>query len=155
MMLHPTRALAALSVALALAACARPPDRTADEKAIADGEAAWAAAIPAGDVAAVERLLADDYQGVAPDGSRTDKKSELEDTRTGSSRFVSNTIVDVRVRFFGDTAVAQGSEHWVKRAGEPRSGRYAWSDTWVLRDGRWVIVGAADIEVPDPPAATP
>jgi hypothetical protein len=42
----------------------------------------------------------------------------------------------------------------VKRDGEPRSGRYAWSDTWVKRDGRWVIVAAADIEVPDPPAAT-
>ena len=154
-MLHTTRALAALSIALALAACARAPDRAADEKAIADGEATWAASDASGDVAAVERLLADDYQGVAPDGSRTDKKSELEETGTGAQRFVSNQLVDVHVRFYGDVAVAQGSEHWVKREGEPKGGRYVWSDTWVRRDGRWVIVAAADIEVPDPPAATP
>jgi ketosteroid isomerase-like protein len=153
--IHLIRVLVFCAALPVLLGCARSQDRALDEKFIADGEATWAAAIASGDVAAIGHLLADDYQGVAPDGSRTDKKSELEDARTGPAHFVSNKLTDVRVRFFGDTAVAQGSEHWVKREGEPKSGRYVWSDTWVRRDGRWVIVAAADIEVPDPPAATP
>jgi ketosteroid isomerase-like protein len=153
---HPIRSLVLLTLVLALAGCVRRPDVAADEKAIADGEATWAASVASGDVAAIERLLGDDYQGVAPDGSRTDKRRELEETRLGPAHFASNRLVDVHIRFYGDTAVAQGSEHWELRDGERRTGRYVWSDTWVRRDGRWVVVAAADIAVPDPaPTATP
>jgi hypothetical protein len=34
--------------------------------------------------------------------------------------------MEFKVRFFGDTAVAQGSESWEKRKGEPRYGRFVW-----------------------------
>ncbi len=137
---------------LGLAACAPAPDRVADEKTIRDGEAAWAEAVALGDTAAVGALLADDYRGVAPDGSVTDKKSELEETRTGPSRFVSNQLVEFHVRFYGDTAVAQGAEVWEKRDGEPRRGRYVWTDTWLRRGGRWQVVAAEDLAVAEPVA---
>jgi hypothetical protein len=142
-------------VLASLAGCATAADGAADLKVISGGEAAWAKAIAAGDVAAVERLLDDDDPGVAPDGSRTDQNGELEGTRAGAPRFVSNPLVGVQVHFLGDNAVAQGAEHGVKSEGASRSGRYAWSDTGVRRNGRRILVAAADIEVPDPPAATP
>jgi ketosteroid isomerase-like protein len=143
--------------ALLVGACAPAPDRAADEKTIKDGEAAWAEAVALGDTATVGRLLADDYRGVAPDGSTTDKKSELEDTPSGPSRFVSNQLVEVHVRFYGDTAVAQGSDVWEKRDGEPRRGRYVWTDTWVKRGGHWQVVAGEDLVVADatPPATAP
>ncbi len=43
----------------------------------------------------------------------------------------------------GDTAVAQGSESWVRQTGE--RGRFVWTDTWILREGRWQIVAAEDL----------
>ncbi len=133
----------------------RAPDRVADERTIREGEAAWAASVASGDTATVERILADDYRGVAPDGSPTDKQSELAETRSGPSRFVSNRINAVHVRFYGDTAVAQGSESWEKRDGESRHGRYVWTDTWVKRDGRWQVVAAEDLAVEEPAPPNP
>ena len=141
------RTLPMALIVLALTACAPIADRAADEKTIKDGEAAWAEAVALGDTATVGRLLADDYRGVAPDGSTTDKKSELEDTPSGPSRFVSNQMVEVHVRFYGDTAVAQGADVWEKRDGEPRRGRYVWTDTWVKRGGHWQVVAGEDLVV--------
>ena len=138
---------------LSLSACAPVADRAADEKTIKDGEAAWAEAVALGDTATVGRLLADDYRGVAPDGSTTDKKSELEATRGGAARFVSNQLVEAHVRFYDDTAVAQGAEVWEKRDGEPRRGRYVWTDTWVKRGGHWQVVAAEDLVVADATSA--
>jgi hypothetical protein len=56
----------------------------------------------------------------------------------------------VKVRFFGDTAVAQGSESWERRTGKPRLGRFVWTDTWVRRNGHWQIVAAEDLIIPEP-----
>ncbi len=53
------------------------------------------------------------------------------------------------MRFFGDAAVAQGSEAWEKRNGE--HGRYVWTDTWIRRNNKWQIVAAEDVKAP--PAA--
>ena len=44
-----------------------------------------------------------------------------------------------------DTAVAQGSETWENRTGDPKRGTYVWTDTWILRNGKWQIVAAEDV----------
>jgi hypothetical protein len=72
------------------------------------------------------------------------------DTRDAPKYFLSNHLNEVKVRFYGDTAVAQGSESWVRRTGEPRQGRFVWTDTWLRRQGRWQIVAAEDLMVPEP-----
>ena len=48
-----------------------------------------------------------------------------------------------------NTAVAQGSESWVRRNGE--RGRFVWTDTWILRNDRWQIVAAEDLVPPAKP----
>ncbi len=73
----------------------------------------------------------------------------MRDTRESAKDFVSNHLNHVKVRFFGNTAVAQGDESWEKQAGEQRHGRYVWTDTWVLRNGHWQIVAAEDLTVLD------
>ncbi len=130
-----------------LLAWARTPERAEDERTILAGEASWAAAVASGEVGAIERLLAEDFLGIAPDGSFTDKAGELEELRRGAGRFLSNRLNEVRVRVYGDTAIAQGSESWEQRTGEPRYGRYVWTDTWLRRDGRWQLVAAEDLTV--------
>lgn len=51
----------------------------------------------------------------------------------------------VKVRFFGETAIAHGDETWKKKDGS--TGRYVWTDIWVFRDRAWQIVAAQDAKV--------
>lgn len=134
----------ALFAIVIFASRAQDSDQAKTERYIKESESRWAEAGVKGDTATVERILADDSLGVAPDGSFYDKAKEIAYTRENGD-MVSNHVNEVKVRFFGDTAVAQGSESWEKRTGEPRRGKYVWTDTWVRRNNRWQIVAAEDV----------
>jgi uncharacterized protein (TIGR02246 family) len=122
------------------------PSQGSVEKYIRDSEAQWAEAVANGDVSVMQRILADDYIGVdAGDGHLYDKAEAISWTGEHHNEFISNHLNDVKMRFFGNTAVAQGSESWERRVGEPRRGRFVWTDTWLLRNGRWQIVAAEDL----------
>jgi ketosteroid isomerase-like protein len=117
------------------------------ERYIIESERQWADSVATGDTTAIERILADDFVGVSPEGTQYDKKKMVTDTRTAPETFVSNHLNEVKVRFYGDTAVAQGNECWEQRKGQPRYGRFVWTDTWVRRNGQWQIVAAEDLTV--------
>jgi ketosteroid isomerase-like protein len=120
-------------------------DRSADERAIVQGEHAWGRAFVTGDTAAVDRLLAEDFVGVDPDGAIYDKAKMLQSVRAGPN-IASDQVGAVRVRFFDDTAVAQGSEHEVGPAPQSRPADRVWTDVWVRRGGRWRIEAAEDLD---------
>ena len=144
-----------LVIAIALSVVAQQSaTTTADaERYIRDSESQWAETVSNGDVSVVQRILADDYIGVdAGDGHLYDKAEGISFIREHHSEFISNHLNDVKVRFFGNTAVAQGSESWERRTGEPRRGRFVWTDTWVLRNGQWQIVAAEDLIAPPLPS---
>jgi hypothetical protein len=120
------------------------------EDYIRKSESEWAESVANGDATVIERILADDFRGVDPKGKLYDKPTMISETKEGPNHFVSNHLEDVKVRFFGDNAaVAQGSESWVRRNGE--RGRFVWTDTWILRNGRWQIVAAEDLVPPAKP----
>ena len=122
------------------------PGQNSAERYIRESESQWAEAIANGDVSAVQRILADDFIGVDPDdGHSYDKAEAICWIREHHQEYISNHLEQVKIRFFGNTAVAQGSESWERRAGEPRRGRFVWTDTWVRRNGRWQIVAAEDL----------
>ena len=114
-----------------------------------ESERQWAESVASGDTATVERILADDFVGVDPKGPLYDKAKMISDTREAPKYFVSNHANDIKVRFYGNTAVAQGSETWERRSGE--RGRFVWTDTWVKRNGKWQIVAAEDLIAPEKP----
>ena len=145
-------AVAAFSCLL-LCQCAKPFDQKADELYIRDSERQWAESVASGDASVVERILANDFIGVDPRGQLYDKAKMISDTRDGAKFFASNHLNEVKIRFYGDTAVAQGSESWERRTGE--RGRFLWTDTWLRRDGRWEIVAAEDLTVPEPRTVLP
>jgi ketosteroid isomerase-like protein len=121
-------------------------DQSRTERYIKESEGAWAEAGSKGDTATIERILSDDFAGVAPDGSFYDKAKEIANTHQEQGNVLSNHTNEIKVRFFGkDTAVAQGSETWETRAGDPKRGTYVWTDTWILRNGKWQIVAAEDV----------
>jgi ketosteroid isomerase-like protein len=140
------RALAIVAV-FCLCDCSVQKDQNETERYILESERYWAASVATGDTSAIERILADDFIGVDPQGHLYPKQKMIDETRNAPKYFVSNRLNDVRVRFYGNTAVAQGSETWEKRSGE--RGRFVWTDTWFLRNGRWQIVAAEDLIAPE------
>jgi aminopeptidase C len=104
-------------------------------------------------VSVLERVLADDFVGVDIDGSHYSKADAIKDFRTHPSEFASNHLNGVEIRFYGDTAVAQGNESWKKKNGT--LGKFVWTDTWIKRAGKWQIVAAEDLVPPVSPSARP
>jgi hypothetical protein len=113
---------------------------------ICDSERAWAESVASGDPGAVKRILASDFIGVSPGGHLYRKAEMVAETAKAGNNFLSNEIGDVAVRFYGSTAVAQGSETWTRKSGE--KGRWVWTDTWLKRNGQWQIVAAEDLKAP-------
>lgn len=115
------------------------------EQYIRDSEDQWAEATASGDNAIMQKILADDFIGVDPfDGRLYDKTQAMTLNKEHHAEFLFNHLDQVKIRFFGNTAVAQGSESWERNI-EPRRGRFVWTDTWVLRNGKWQIVAAEDM----------
>ena len=116
----------------------------AAEKYIIECAADWAESVVTGDFSRRKIYFAEDFQGTSPEGSRYDKTAKT--TESGpSTEYVSNTINEVDVRFFGTTAIAYGDETWIKKDGS--KGRWVWTDVWVYRAGKWQLVAAQDAEV--------
>jgi ketosteroid isomerase-like protein len=144
-------ALTATIAAADTSAPAKPSDAamSTDEAYIVQCERDWAASVATGDTSAVERCLADDFVGVNPKGEMYDKAMIVADTPNAPKHFASNHLNEVKVRFFGDTAIAPGHESWQRHDGEPLKGRFVWTDTWIKRHGKWQIVAAEDLIAPE------
>jgi len=141
-----------ISLACLLAsACTRERDHRDVERYIVESERQWAQSVATGDTTVLERILADDFVGIDPIGTFYDKAAMISHTREAPKYFVSNHANEIKVRFYGDTAVAQGSETWERRSGEPLRGRFVRTDTWVRRNGNWQIVAAEDLIAPEQP----
>src|SRR6476620_12639514 len=105
--------LIAIALISAIWAARAQQSSTAEaEGYIKESESQWAESVANGDASVVERILADDFLGEDPDGSFYEKAKMVADTREAPKEFISNRL---NVRFYGDTAVAQGNESWVRR----------------------------------------
>jgi hypothetical protein len=142
-------ALAALPLATAHAA--EPPKDVGDhaqvERYIRASEAEWAAVEVTRDTAPLRTFLADDYQGVSSHSVVVDKAHEL--VPPGLSDIVSDTLDYVRLRYASpEVIIAQGGETAVAKDGKRTS--LIWTDTWMLRSGRWQIVTSQDSRLAEP-----
>src|SRR5260221_8214885 len=99
------------------------------ERYIVESESAWAASVATNDTSVVRRILADDFVWVL-DGRVLNKAQAVEEAGKGPYDFLSNKLEYAHVRFFGDTAVVQGSEMWTRKGG--KKGRFVWTDTWLI-----------------------
>src|SRR5260221_13433703 len=107
-----TLSVCLLALLLVSSAVAQKPSKkqSSAESYIRESEAAWAASVATGDASVVSRILADDFVGVDPKGKSYNKAEMVRDTKDAPKYFRSNKLDDVKIRFFSDTAVAQGRE---------------------------------------------
>lgn len=94
-------------------------------------------------VAALERIYADEYTVTDQAGESTTKAQEIERMKTGTALYEFTSYEDVKVRVYGDTAIVAG-RGMVK--GRGKSGafhtEYRSTNVFVKRSGRWQAVAA-------------
>jgi ketosteroid isomerase-like protein len=134
--------LVSASLSMSLAAQARGASA---DTVIRELVKAWDEAYMARDVAAVQRLLADDFVFTDASGAKLSKKEYLMSIvkSPDSARPRSWGSENLDIRISGNAATVTG-ESSVK--GRPRGrgfvidARYRFTDTWARRGGRWLAV---------------
>src|ERR1700732_398875 len=91
----------------------------------------WAQATVKDGAAAVDQYEADDIISTDPSGRVTDKAQDKKDLSSGDLKFQSLEVSDLRVRVYGDTAVAAGTAALKSTFKQPDiSVTYRSTDTW-------------------------
>lgn len=104
-------------------------------------EAQWRTALMQNDVATVNRLLADDYLGINPNGTLETKADALALRRAGTTKISSMDPINMKVRVYGDTAVVTSQVQVEGHDGDRDiSGRYHYTRVYTHRSGEWKVV---------------
>lgn len=112
-------------------------------------EEQWLNGVVQNDVATANRLLADDYLGINPNGTLETKADALAQRRSGTVKISSIEPNNVKVRVYGDTAVVTSLVDVQGHEGDHDiSGRYHYTRVYSRRDGAWKIVSFEASRVP-------
>ena len=138
--------LVIISVAFAVAPCARAQDNSAIETTLKQMEDAWAKALLDKDQAAVGNMVADDYAGLTSKGEHQDKSKLLEEVKTSTDTLSASTNDSMEVHVYGPnlaTVVGSSTEKGKDKDGKQFSRSFGWVDTWMERNGKWECIGEA------------
>jgi ketosteroid isomerase-like protein len=112
-------------------------------------ESQWRAALMQNDVATINRLLADDYLGINPNGTLETKADALAQRRAGTTKISSIDPINLKVRVYGDTAVVTSQVQVQGRDGDRDiSGRYHYTRVYSRRSGEWKVVSFEASRIP-------
>jgi ketosteroid isomerase-like protein len=104
-------------------------------------EMQWRQAQLSNDVAAMDRLLADDYIGISATGTIETKAEALALRRAGTLHITTLDLNDLKVRVYGDTAVVTSRADVAGTSGSSNiSGKYRYTRVYNRRFGQWKIV---------------
>ena len=134
-----------VSTAFILALCAvsffASAQTGSDEATVTQIERDWVIALEKADTAAIDRLEAADYVVTDQDGQVHTKAQGIADLQSGAQKFETFRLDDLKVRVFGDSAIAFGLDtEKSSYKGKDTSGQYRFTDVFVKRDGRWQAV---------------
>jgi ketosteroid isomerase-like protein len=135
-----TSGIAILSALLAVAAASKG-DKV--EQEIMKIERQWIDASVKGDIAALDKIEADDYIVIDPSGTISTKAEDMKNIKSGDLKFDSMEIFDSKVRVYGNAAVVTAKTHIkAKYKTEDISGDYSSTDVFVKKDGKWRAVSS-------------
>jgi ketosteroid isomerase-like protein len=135
-----------IGVALAISASTQLL-RAADEKskdaeqAIKKLEQEWADALVKRDQVVIDRIESPDWMLTDAEGNLVSKAKVDADLKSGALVFESVHNDELRVRVFGDTAIAYGLvTEKIKFQGKNTSDQCRFTDVFIKRDGRWQAI---------------
>ena len=117
---------------------------------VLQAERAWVEAHRQLDLAAIERLMGEDYTIIRSDGSVIGKAEALASYASGTREWESAESDQYQVRLYGETAVLIG--RWrAKGVNTGQTFDYAarFTAVYVKRDGRWQLVNDQSTPIAD------
>jgi ketosteroid isomerase-like protein len=103
----------------------------------------WLEALRRSDVAALDRIMADDFMLLAADGTIISKEQDTAPVKSGDVRFESLTTEGVKVFVYGDTAVVTGlGVYKVNYKGKASTIRERFFDVYQKRKGQWQVIAS-------------
>ena len=108
------------------------------------------AAIKGKDTAALDPMLADEFVYRTHFGAEADKAEFLKSIASFPMKIVSLRGEELNVNIYGETAVITGVQlaEALPPEGETEESAVAFTDVFVRRDGRWLMVLAYGVELP-------
>ncbi len=124
---------------------ADPPKEPSNGASVADTlnqlEQDFGDAIQAADIDKLNQILADDWVSLGGSGRILTKERALGDLKSGNDKLESFEIGPMDVKVLGNVAVVQGSATEKRTTrGQDWSGKTVWTDVFVKRGDKWVIV---------------
>jgi ketosteroid isomerase-like protein len=113
-------------------------------------ESSIMAAIKAKDAAALAPMLADEFVYRTHFGAEADKDQFLESIASFPVEILSLRGQELKVNVYGETAVLTGVQVAEARPpdGETEQSAVAFTDVFVQREGRWLMILAYGVELP-------
>jgi ketosteroid isomerase-like protein len=94
-----------------------------------------------GDVATLDKVFADEFTIIRPNGMAVGKAEAIKDVASGKTKFDSIEELDSKFRGYGKTAVMITVEKMTGQVGgNPFSNQLRNTYVFVDRDGQWVVV---------------
>ena len=98
-------------------------------------------AILRGDIATLDRMTSEDYTFITLRGELRTKAEILRGFKSGSFKYESREISDLKIRVYGNTAIVTGrSIQKGVENGKDYSGDYRFTRVYVKRPERWLTV---------------
>ncbi|HEY7914393.1 MAG TPA: nuclear transport factor 2 family protein [Blastocatellia bacterium] len=114
-----------------------------DEQAVRQALNELYAALGRNDAAALDRIYSDDYTFINESGEFTTKAPRLAAIKSGEMKYESLSFDDLKVRLYGNTAVATYHAKVKARSkGQDVGGTLRVTVTLVKTKGRWQVVAA-------------
>lgn len=136
--------LSVVAVCLTLAQAMAAEEKAGnDEQTIKQLEQEWADALMKRDQAAIDRITSADWVLTDPKGRLIAKAQADADLKSGTVKFESIKLDELKVRVYSDAAVVHGLE--TRRSsykGKDTSGLYRFTDVFVKRNGRWQAIAS-------------
>ena len=127
---------------------AAPSKSASVEQELIKLEEGWGDALVKGDVAFLDRILADDYMDTCDDGTVATKAQDIADLKSGDLKVTSLVADESKVRVYGKAAVVT-YRFTLKGQFKDKdiSGQYRETDTWVKRAGHWQCVASQESKI--------
>ncbi len=137
----------ALTAILVLAGCLSLAAATADE--VTRAEKAWATAVTKGDLAALDRLLADGLIYTHSSGVIEDKSAYLGKLKAGTLKYESIEHEGVVVKAYGESAVLHCKARMKGVSdGQPFNTYAVMTHVWVRQGGVWRLAAHQSTRLP-------
>jgi len=123
-----------------------PANEPKNDAALEQIEQRWARSLEQSDTAALDCILAQEFEDAGPDGSLTNRATTLE--KAAKHRAVRHELSDLRAHVQGDFGYIRGMAAAIDEQGKVKA-RVRFTDIYAYRDGRWQCVAGQESLIAD------